>query len=151
MSCTISPFNDQKGIYKAFCKGPKSGYLDMRLVMYTNPSHPDDVSSENFTYKNNTPIQRSRKKLGTVVKLDLNFIDSYQNLYRALLIRYFEKAWDCDDLPALIDLLFNYSIIIEDDLKDKCNNLIHRDNKQRNSGGVKSKQEFDECCIHFGQ
>ncbi|RIB22158.1 hypothetical protein C2G38_2174669 [Gigaspora rosea] len=215
---------------------------------------------ENVTYKNNTPIQRSRKKLvatasghsyylnllciiyaimtypleiliimprilkvlkeafklhyyknlgiyhrpipieGTVVKLDPNFIDSYaqeiitkylfylvskhtsiihiiihlpdpnippiqiypnynehafqnikhikvslhnysfftnllikQNLYRALLIRYFEKAWDCDDLPALIDLLFNYSIIFEDDFKG-----------QMNSGSIKSTQGFDE-------
>ncbi|KAF0517360.1 cyclopropane-fatty-acyl-phospholipid synthase [Gigaspora margarita] len=288
----VSPFNDRKGIYKAFCKDPKSGYLDMRLVMYTDPSHPDDISNENVTYKNNTLIQRSRKKLvatasghsyslnllsviyaimtypleifltmprilkeayklhyyknlgiyhrpipieGTVVKLDPNFIDSYaqeiitkylfylvskhtsiihiiihlpdpnippiqiypnnynehvlqnikhikillhnysfftnllinQNLYRALLIGYFEKAWDCDDLPALIDLLFNHSSIIEDDLKDKCDNSIHRDNKPRlnsyesktamirrwywkkilddeNSGGIKSKQEFDE-------
>ncbi|CAG8682189.1 11168_t:CDS:2 [Gigaspora margarita] len=170
----VSPFNDRKGIYKVFCKNPKSGYLDMRLVMYTDPSHPDDVSSENVTYKNNTPIQRYRKKSvatasghsyslnllsviyaimtfpleillamprilkeayklhyyknlgiyrpipieGTVVKLDPNFIDS-------------QKAWDCNDLPALIDLLFNHFSIIEDDLKDKCDNSIHRDNKQR--------------------
>ncbi|RIB22147.1 hypothetical protein C2G38_2174650 [Gigaspora rosea] len=28
-----------------------------------DPSHPDDVSSENVTYKNNTLIQRFRKKL----------------------------------------------------------------------------------------
>ncbi|RIB29751.1 hypothetical protein C2G38_2027469 [Gigaspora rosea] len=288
----VSPFNDRKGIYKAFCKDPRSGYLDMRLVMYTDPSHPDDVSSENFAYKNNTPMQRSRKKLvatasghsyslnllsviyaimtypleifltmprilkeayklhyyknlgiyhrpipieGTVVKLEPNFIDLYaqeiitkylfylvskhasiihiiinlpdlnippiqiypdnyndhalqnikhikislhnysfftnllinQNLYRALLIGYFEKAWDCDDLPALIDLLFNHSSIIKYVLKDKRDNSIHRDNKQslnsyesktamirrwywkkilddENSGGIKSKQEFDE-------
>ncbi|CAG8665632.1 7364_t:CDS:2 [Dentiscutata erythropus] len=287
----VSPFNDRKGIYKAFCKDPKSGYLDMRLVMYTDPSHSDDVSSDNITYKSNTPIQRFRKKLvatasghsyslnlisviyaimtypleifltmprilkeayklhyyknlgiyhrpipveGTVVKLDPNFIDRYaqeiitkylfylvskhtsiinitihlpdpnippiqiypdnyngdlqnikhikislhnysfftnllinQNFYRALLIGYFEKAWDCNDLPSLIDLFFNHPNIIEDDLKDKHDNSIHRDNKQRlsfyesktamirrwywkkllndeNTGGIKSKQEFDE-------
>ncbi|RIB23854.1 hypothetical protein C2G38_2170088 [Gigaspora rosea] len=75
--------------------------------MYTNPSHPDDISSENGIYHRPIPNE------GTV------------------------KAWDCDDLPAFIDLLFNYSIIIEDDLKDKCDNLIHRDS-------IKSKQEFDE-------
>ncbi|KAF0517369.1 DUF1365 domain-containing protein [Gigaspora margarita] len=97
----------------------------------------------------------------------INLLIINQNLYRALLIGYFEKAWDCDDLPALIDLLFNHSCIIEDDLKDKCDNLIHRDNKQRlysyesktamikrwywkkilgdeNSGDIKLKQEFDE-------
>ncbi|RIB22148.1 hypothetical protein C2G38_2174651 [Gigaspora rosea] len=55
------------------------------------------------------------------------------------LIGYFENAWDCNDLP-LIDLLFNHSSIIEDDLKDKYDNSIHRDNKQ----SIKSKQEFDE-------
>ncbi|RIB22146.1 hypothetical protein C2G38_2174648 [Gigaspora rosea] len=38
----------------------------------------------------------------------------------------FEIAWDCEDLPALIDLFFNHSSIIEDDLNDKCDNLIHR-------------------------
>ncbi|CAG8454932.1 3922_t:CDS:2 [Dentiscutata heterogama] len=271
----VSPFNDRKGIYKAFCKDPKSGYLDMRLVMYTDPSHSDDVPSENITHKSNTPIQQFRKKMvatasghsyslnlisviyaimtypleifltmprilkeayklhyykdlgiyhrpipveGTVVKLDPNFIDRHtsiinitihlpdpnippiqihsdnyngdlqnikhikislhnysfftnilinQNFYRALLIGYFEKAWDCDDLPSLIDLFFNHSNIIEDDLKDKHDNSIHRDNKQRlsfyeskiamirrwfwkklltdeNAGGIKSKQEFDE-------
>ncbi|RIB23861.1 hypothetical protein C2G38_2170101 [Gigaspora rosea] len=56
------------------------------------------------------------------------------------LIGNFENAWDCNDLP-LIDLLFNHSSIIEDDLKDKYDNSIHRDNKQRS---IKSKQEFDE-------
>jgi len=60
----ISPFNDRKGIYKVFCKDPKSGYLDIRIVMYTEPSHPDDVSSEKVTYQNNMPIQRFRKKIG---------------------------------------------------------------------------------------
>ncbi|RIB22154.1 hypothetical protein C2G38_2033808 [Gigaspora rosea] len=43
----VSPFNDRKGIYKAFCKDPKSG-------IYHRP-----ISIE-----------------GTVVKLDPNFIDS---------------------------------------------------------------------------
>ncbi|RIB22145.1 hypothetical protein C2G38_2174646 [Gigaspora rosea] len=36
----VSPFNDRK-----------------------DSSHPDDISSENITYKNNMPIHRSRKKL----------------------------------------------------------------------------------------
>jgi len=37
----VSPFNDRLGIYKAFCKDPTSGYLDMRIVMYADPSFSD--------------------------------------------------------------------------------------------------------------
>ncbi|RIB23857.1 hypothetical protein C2G38_2170095 [Gigaspora rosea] len=64
-------------IKKAYIKHSEKvlnpGYLDMRLVMYTNSSHPDDVSSENVTYKNNTPIQRSRKKL-VATTLDIHIL-----------------------------------------------------------------------------
>ncbi|CAG8519901.1 12456_t:CDS:1 [Racocetra fulgida] len=90
-----------------------------------------------------------------------------QNFYRALLIGYFEKAWDCDNLSELIDLFFNQPNTTEDGLKGKHDNSIHRDNKPRlnfyesktamirkwywktilcndDAGGVKSKQEFDE-------
>ncbi|RIB22142.1 hypothetical protein C2G38_2174641 [Gigaspora rosea] len=169
---------------------PKSGYLDMRLVMYTDPSHPDDVLAKIVIYAIMTypleifltmprilkeayklhycknlgiyhrpiPIEGTHTSMIHIIFPIQIYPDNYnynehalqnikhikislhnftnllinQNLYRALLIGYFEKAWDCDDLPALIDLLFNYSNIIEDDKYDE------------NSGDIRLKQGFDE-------
>src|ERR1043166_1227825 len=55
----VSPFNDRLGIYKAFCKDPTSGYLDMRIVMYAEQDDDTNSSSES----NNTNKLRFRKKM----------------------------------------------------------------------------------------
>ncbi|CAG8449122.1 16596_t:CDS:2 [Acaulospora morrowiae] len=81
--------------------------------------------------------------------------------YRALILGYYEKAWDCNNLPLLFHFLFNLPGK-RDDI-----NTIHRDHKVRlnkyelmtamlrrrywrnilkdeESGGLKEKAEFDE-------
>lgn len=93
-----------------------------------------------------------------------------QNIYRALVVGYCEKAWDCNNLLLLFRLLFNH-----DNNKNNSNNgdnnndidTIHRDHKIRlnayesmtamirrrywskilkdkESGGSKAKLEFDK-------
>ncbi|CAG8657778.1 7074_t:CDS:2, partial [Acaulospora colombiana] len=84
--------------------------------------------------------------------------------YRALILGYFEKAWDCNNLPLLIHFLFNLSRRVD---YNNGINTIHRDYKLKlskyetitamlrrrywrkvlrdeESGGLKSKVEFDK-------
>ncbi|CAG8448838.1 5129_t:CDS:2 [Funneliformis caledonium] len=296
----VSPFNDRLGIYKAFCKDPKSGYLDMRIVMYADPSLSDHkyLPSENIipsksqfkkkmvatasgpsyaltmksllyailTYPFEIFLTFPRilkeaytlhynKTLGvyhrpipvddTVVKLEPNSIDLYtfvfnflerevgyaqkiitsylghlvdnvdnsfrsthitinlpdkkkspiiirpsnllstmilpysnhiiinlhnysfftnflinQNLYRALLIGYFEKSWDCNELELLLNMIFNNKSCEEKeplhrDHKTSLSNFENRISKLRRwywkklfkdpeSSGERAKKEFDQ-------
>ncbi|CAI2163449.1 13565_t:CDS:2 [Funneliformis geosporum] len=283
----VSPFNDRLGIYKAFCKDPKSGYLDVRIVMYADPSISDH---KHLPSEDNIPIKSQFKKKmvatasgpsyaltmnsllyaimtypfeifltfprilkeayklhynktlgvyhrpipvdGTVVKLEPNSIDLYaqkiitrylghlvdnldnsfgstritinlpdknkspiiirpsnslstmilpysnhiiinlhnysfftnflinQNIYRALLIGYFEKAWDCNELEWLLNVIFNNKSFEEKeplhrDHKIRLSNFENRISKLRRwywtklfkdpvSSGERAKKEFDQ-------
>jgi hypothetical protein len=88
-----------------------------------------------------------------------------QNIYRALLIGYFEKSWDCDELGLLLNLFFNNESDKEKDDDEK--ETLHRDCKiklskfesrismlrrwywkksfnYRESSGERAKKEFDQ-------
>ncbi|CAG8462359.1 12565_t:CDS:2 [Ambispora leptoticha] len=268
----VSPFNDRKGFYRAFCKIPSKGKLDMRLVMYTELSVPCNesesiqlgkkkmvavVSAASYplslislccamiTYPLDVFLTMPRimkeayklhyqKRLGifhrpnptegTVVKLEPNFIDRYaqqvtikylhelvaacsepisitihlpplnkppihisnqvqnlshknivlhlsnytfftnflfdQTIYRALIVGYFEKAWECNDLSLLLDFFFNFTL-----KKNNENNFFKNEPllsgdeiwaakirrsylksiiNGKNSGGLEAKKEFDQ-------
>lgn len=89
-----------------------------------------------------------------------------QNIYRALLISYFEKSWDCDELGLLLKLFFNNRSDIENKVDNKKEPL-HRDYKiklsnfenrisilrrwywkksfnNQESSGERAKKEFDQ-------
>ncbi|CAG8557544.1 18567_t:CDS:2 [Rhizophagus irregularis] len=89
-----------------------------------------------------------------------------QNIYRALLISYFEKSWDCDELGLLLKLFFNNRLDIENKVDNKKEPL-HRDYKiklsnfenrisilrrwywkksfnNQESSGERAKKEFDQ-------
>ncbi|CAJ0827106.1 14705_t:CDS:2, partial [Entrophospora sp. SA101] len=50
-----------------------------------------------------------------------------QNLFRALIIGYFKKSWDCNDLSLLFQFFFNFS-----NNKFNCINTTISDNKYQN-------------------
>src|SRR6185369_741149 len=57
----VSPFNDRKGIYKAFCKDPRpSGYLNIKLVMYA----PYSDSEKTYIYKNDKDYEDEGDAMG---------------------------------------------------------------------------------------
>ncbi|RIB22152.1 hypothetical protein C2G38_2174660 [Gigaspora rosea] len=140
----VSSFNDRKGIYKAFCKDPR--YLYMRLVMYTDSSHPDDISSENVTYKNNTPIQRSRKKLVATASGHLYPLNLLSVIYAIMtysleifltMPRILKKSYKLHYYKNLG--IYHRPIPIEGTVV-----VLEKNLDDENSGGIKSKQEFDE-------
>ncbi|RIA99756.1 hypothetical protein C1645_2035 [Glomus cerebriforme] len=88
-----------------------------------------------------------------------------QNIYRALLIGYFEKSWDCGELELLLKLFFNNEP--DKEKKDYVKEPLHRDYKiklsnfenristlrrwywkklfnNKESSGERAKKEFDQ-------
>jgi len=94
---------------------------------------------------------------------DYSFFTNFlinQNIYRALLIGYFEKSWDCNELGSLLNIIFNNQSDQEKeplhrDYKIKLSNFENTISmlrrwywknlfKDQESSGERAKKEFDQ-------